>query len=617
MVSAAALAGGGGRGLTLAPRELPPGVVAHMDFPRDGRLRWLRWLDGVDVLAPSGTPAVHALLTPLPDGTDARILPTLADVATAYEGTSAHRVHVGSLPGLRLGAVFHDGVHVGDLGMQASGRLGFGHSDDALMVRANAENPAEAPSWWTRAWTVLPMRRYPLGHFSSAFCVQFAAPGLHLLVPCSELFRVLCAPETRLANALLSGPWATVAGMVTNEAWNDRSGGTWTVGLRSGLTARSALPVAAYQLTVWGRQVASSMRAPPMAGRLQSHLRAAVPYRFERIGLEGEGVPLLDVDGLRRFLMLRLASVAFPEGILDLPGVRYRLDNFNIARLPVDGDDREPPYTKVVPVAGPDPATGKLGATPDYPPSVASEPTVVRHPAPEITGLPPLDRLELEPPRPAEARRRRFIRREPVPLASAGVPRRGGGDVAGLAHSEEKVAREPAPGFAKLTSALDELGTAGSIASWMPAVPDDAPWAFVGGLEAWLLPSEVEGERRGFGWLEPGLARACLVAEVEIGAGRVVHLLELQRRRPAAEQSKSKKGFKLALLEIGSDELERVVSTLLQGVVVGEGKWPDTAVAGRFAPLRHCYKPVDDLVPAERVSAAWLGRAIAKFLRRG
>ncbi len=46
------------------------------------------------------------------------------------------------------------------------------------------------------------------------------------------------------------------------------------------------------------------------------------------------------------------------------------------------------------------------------------------------------------------------VRREHGPLASSGVPRKGAGDVTGLAHLGEKVARAPRPGLTKPTSPL-------------------------------------------------------------------------------------------------------------------------------------------------------------------
>lgn len=204
--------------MTSPPEGLPQSLLALASFPKDGRLRWLRWFDDVDASNVSGEPTIQALLTPMPDGAAVGTGRRLADVAPSGDGSSPYVVGVGSLPSMRLGGLFHDGRHVGDLPMEASGPMAFGHSDGVALVRADGDNPAARPDWWSKPWKVLPVTRYPLGPLCGSRVLAFTSRTHQAVVPCSEVFRVLCAPDTRLAEALLSGPWPAYSGRVVNEA---------------------------------------------------------------------------------------------------------------------------------------------------------------------------------------------------------------------------------------------------------------------------------------------------------------------------------------------------------------------------------------------------------------
>lgn len=256
-----------------------------------------------------------------------------------------------------------------------------------------------------------------------------------------------------------------------------------------------------------------------------SHLQAAIPYRFNETVVEGEGFWLVDNGEIRRFLILRITSVAFPKGVLDLPPVvTYRLDNYNTVRQPNGGDPPPPAHIKHVPVPKADPSTGTVEVSSSEPPATLAEPAAAKYPVAEVKGLPETKRVDLEPPAPDERRRRRLTRREPSGVASTAFRQRGGGDVASLLHTGGTPSA-PSPGYGGMVSMLDELLQSGSIDSWMPTVPADAPWEMASGIEAWLLPAEVDGKRRSFARLRSGRRRTCLVAEIAVSC-RVIHLME-------------------------------------------------------------------------------------------
>jgi hypothetical protein len=330
--------------------------VVHEGFPKDGRLRWVRWIDQVDIANPSATPAIHLLLSVLSEETTLEDLPPLSAVAANPGDMKPYRIHVGSLPFIRLGTVFLDGRAVGELPMNRLGLQRFiGPGAIPELLQANSTNPLAKPAWWSHTRNTIPAIKYPLGSYKDSFCLQFNSENLHLIIPCSEIFRVLCAPETLLANALLSGPWTTVCDEIINEVTSETRVDFWEVGLRTGLTGGSATAIAAYHWTTFGRQTASRMLSHEIFnGNKLRHLRAMIPYEFNEVSFNGDGIFLLNTAETKRFLILRITAVDFHGSVQNMPGmIKYRLDNFNTDRNPDDrGEENSTlPLTTVSPIA--------------------------------------------------------------------------------------------------------------------------------------------------------------------------------------------------------------------------------------------------------------------------
>lgn len=241
-----------------SPRQV---ITRYEAFPQDGKLHWLRWLDGVDVRGHgSGYPVIHAHLSPLANLPDGQHMPTLQEVA-ADTDLVACPVHVASLPDLLLGAVFKDGVQVNMLKM-ARRTFAFDRSTCYnKILQCNDDSPAPKPSWWKNVWSVLPARAYALGANRKSFCLVLGEHTRQLILPASEVFRTFCAPESRLAEVLLSGPWKDVCNLIVNPSWKEQFPDCWEIGLRTGLTGSSALPAAAFEFTDYGRHIAGLIHA--------------------------------------------------------------------------------------------------------------------------------------------------------------------------------------------------------------------------------------------------------------------------------------------------------------------------------------------------------------------
>ena len=87
------------------------------DFPQDGGLWWVRWVDNVQIPAGgTGSPSISVMLCRLDDGTSLDRPPEIA-----IEGERSDvlqrvcRVLVGMIPGLTIGTVFRNGWRVGRL----------------------------------------------------------------------------------------------------------------------------------------------------------------------------------------------------------------------------------------------------------------------------------------------------------------------------------------------------------------------------------------------------------------------------------------------------------------------------------------------------------------------
>ncbi len=431
--------------------------VRHQGYPQDGRLWWVRWIDQVETAGGgTGTPLVHVLLSALPDGADPSRPPTIAEALRAGgEGAEAVvRVHPGDMPALSPGLLVRDGKRVGWLELDKR-TFCFEEGQASDPTACLSASPAARPRFWSdeMPWTVLPATAYPLGGFDRGRCVVVHDGPRQLALPCSEVFRFFFAPESLTANALLSGPFDLVEGRLLNPEWTGpRKDGSYQVGLRSGLTGRSAASLA--NLAAGGRAAArrlSRMLAPgsvPMGDRGGAGMiEAAIPYDWTRMRISVRGLQLypdLRARGvLDKFLGLAIVDVAWPVPPAGMPPhVHYRLDNNNAEQPDGPQPDRPAPAgTRGMPVAAPD---GDLEETAAEPPGIGSAPTFLEVPSALIEGGPPVSRMPLEAAAPhRRARRTRAI--EPVPHVSSGTPQHGSAGAALLRHVEGEPGADAAP----------------------------------------------------------------------------------------------------------------------------------------------------------------------------
>lgn len=621
----------GPRGTVGGPRPISIGA-RHLGYPQDGRLWWVRWIDQVKTDGGgTGTPFVHVLLSPLPEGSDPSRLPTAGEALRAggKEADAVVQVHPGDLPALSPGLLVRDGKRVGWLRLEER-TFCFDAGQASDPAACLSESPAARPAFWSDGvpWTVLPASAYPLGGYENGRCVVVHDGARQLVLPCSETFRFFFAPESLAANALLSGPFDLVEGRLLNPEWTGpRGDGSHQVGLRSGLTGRSAASLA--NLANGGRAAANrlsrllrpgpdTMHDPGGSGRIE----AGIPYAWTRMRIQVRGLQLypdLRAGGvLDKFLGLVIVGVAWPVPPAGMPPhVHFRLDNNN-AEQP-DGPPPDLPALAGVrgrPMAAPD---GDLEETATEPPGIGSETTFLEVPAAAIEGGPPVSRMPLEAGAlPRRARRIRAI--EPVPHVSSGTPQPGSAGVAILRHVEGEPGADAGPSrFAALAAALAEASgrpsVDGGIESWEAVAPGEAQSPWRDGLPVWPFPPRDSDTGAALRWcnLIPHIyrARTALVVRIVAG-GRTVHWVEVELRRRES-------GCRSVVIAIDRDPTQ-VVPKVLLAIGRAGGKEPRagsfTDIAGVLAASRRKHGPVDDPFGGHRISNAVLAATGAAPTRR-
>ena len=591
--------------------------VRHTGFPQDGRLRWVRWLDRIDIEG-GGTGTARLLVTfgLLPPDADLAAPPSLASLIPPGPdlgpGGSA-TVHAGDIPALSPGMVVRDGMRAGWLALEErSFEFDRRTAEESPPTACSGDNPAERPAFWDpdKRWKVLQERVYPLGPFEHSRCVVIHAGLRQLVLPCMEVFRFFYAPETLTALALTSGPWGLVKDGLLNGTYTDKRGdGSWQVGLRAGLTGRSAVALANMALCGFGRAAAERLFFTlPKTSRIAigptalGMIEAAIPYDWSRMRIKVRGVqlyPHLRGDGtLDKFLGLSISEVSWPVPPRGVPGeVHYRLDNNNVeGGDPPPGDPRPGGAVRRA-VLGPD---GKLRVSATVPPSIGSEPTFVEVGPPPILGGPVAVRMPLEPASPADGRPRPRAS-EPVDHASTGRERSGDTGAATLRYALGGEGAEAEPSrFAALAAMLEALRLERSIDAWTPVRPGPYQVTWRDGLPAWLFPAYDPSTSAALRWsaLERRVyrRRAALVVRIAVGV-RFLHWVEIEERSTEAQS-----GFRALLFTTGAADVGPIVESLLLHAAREEGVWPRTAgeltgappdawgAAGLWlAPRRHPY----------------------------
>jgi hypothetical protein len=565
------------------------------DFPQDNGLWWIRWVDRYEL--PHGrtaTPAVTVLLSALPPWIEPSDLFALPEetIKRIVRGEPLNRpeessenspepaerpweevrrripILTGAIPGLAIGTVFQNGIRTGELPL-ATRKFSFVKSAGYSEIHRTAdESPLDPPEWWKKenyTYSIINKRQYPLGDFSSSYCVVLNNGKHTLVLPCHEVFRSFYAPHRLMALALTSGPWEQTWRNVARpeETLIREDDRLWQVGLRKDIKDAFAPLIGNLLLTEFGRSQANSIYTnflTEMNGR--ARIKTAIPFDWDRLNLTVRCISLHTNPD--KYLVTEIVRMEWlgPEKIwvvrdndgrtgsnpiaVDLPEPFLNKNRNQISAL-----DEEP--ISVNSDEDPDQASTAVdfstaGAIWDNPPKIEKTEKIESY---KYEGSP------------------RQGENEALSSSSPGIGTFGGTDSA-IAQYQTRERRDLSSRFWETTDLLDRLNDDGQIDGWKFLTPPRP--RLVGNLPTWELPRKIldgTGQLRTPRWalMEDGSRRTALVCEI-LYSNRSIYWIELEVRPTEG-------GFRSLLFICDDNKSLDLVKALLHIAVQKKGKWPD------------------------------------------
>lgn len=194
--------------------------MEFLEFPDDVAFWCIKWIDGyTQAHALSRTSSIEILFQGLQIASKvevARFRPNQVAslLRRPWEGSPTYRrgrVHVGSLPALRIGQVFHAKKLVGTLPTQSvSISLATGESS-GISVTCGEELPR--PKGWDTSFRILNPVQFDLPRdFGASRCWIYRDERVpaDIVIPRTLIEQTFYFPHTAIANAFAMGPWSKI-----------------------------------------------------------------------------------------------------------------------------------------------------------------------------------------------------------------------------------------------------------------------------------------------------------------------------------------------------------------------------------------------------------------------
>ena len=560
------------------------------DFPQDGQLWWVRWVD--DIRTPFGrasSPGIFVLLSHL-DDCDLDHLPWLhnegsrmdRDVRTSY-------ALIGSTPGLTIGTVFRDGVRVGKLKAEEIA-LEFDRTRSEANIKLAVEPSATAFPLWKNAalaYHLIPKTRYGLPGFSRGCCLVIHDAGQAAVIPCFEVFRSFYAPHGDIALALTRGVWKTEWKMVANP--DDTlvlSDGAWQIGLRRRIRNEHAPLLANLIHNPVGFEAASEIfgsllrsrqtpaqgpppgeqvvqveqPSPSRASQTLFPLRARIPFEWDKLAIKARCVRWRTNPDY--WFVFDITEITWPDAPFVAGRIDYDRDNSGRTGRDQAVSSQVRPFLRVMSELNLDEGQ-PVPVTADEDPR--PEPTSVFFPVagPAWVNIPPL-RPVLKPLSFTYENIQRLTRSEPAVQASAGS--QGSAQSDSIRAQYVSTEMSPLPHcFGQVLVALAQLERDGEVAGWSIACPPCDRVEYRGGILAW--PVSGKKEKKAWCWIDrpKKRRRAALVCEIRLD-GTTLLWLDLETRS-------SERGFCALLWHPPDRDWDAAITGLLRIAVKKRGVW--------------------------------------------
>jgi len=514
------------------------------EFPKDGRLWWIRWVDHYQVPhRATATSSVEVLLEPLDTSLGQLRKISLKSLFKSQDHAQQNPVRVltGYIPRLVIGTVFQDGVEVGCLPLSTES---FKIQAPSISVHGVKDEIPSKPEWWTFAYRVINRGDYQLQSFPDSKAVVIDSDSAVLVI------------------ALTSGPWEhTASSVLVPEETGIRKDGRWQIVLRRDIRNQHANILANLWLSDVGRTAANSIYKSFLSKAGPAHMAVSFPFHLSQLHLEAKGVWLEGSPA--KFLALQITGMEWPVKIETV----YQRQNSGDKGKTQTQTDKPKPYS----TTGTQPAVdeeGIIDANSAEDPSAASEATGFHLEAIDWIDEPKLIKAQkLESFKYSESGTKND--EESLQGVSPGEKWHGGTSSGSATYSAHE-RRDPSKRFAEIAHMLDRLKSSGSIQHW-DVVPHPNPFLSVGPLSVWHFPKTLPGSKKeiSFSFLDSTTRRrrGALVCELRY-KGHIVYWLEI-------EVSPNGGGFRslvfAAPLAIRNQSIHHVIRIAAQK----RGVWPD------------------------------------------
>ncbi|MCK2127746.1 hypothetical protein MX652_13725 [Thauera aromatica] len=570
---------------------MPEPTVDRIDeFPKDGRLWWVRWVDRYHV--PKGgtaTPGVEVLLSPLDISLRDLRNANPQEIAAARNpahGLAPVRIPVftGFLPRLPLGLVFLDGVEVANIPLESAR---FDIHEFSVAVRDTQDELSNKPAWRKYPYRVINRGDYYLGDFPDARkskAVVVESSDAVIVIPCHEIFRTMYAPHSDIAWALTAGPWEfTKTNVVAPDGTGLRDDGRWQVTLRRRIKDDFGPTLANLCNADIGKAAANGIYAGLLQNDGPGFLTAPFPFSLGRLTFQARGLWL---DGEpKKFLVLQLLSMDWPSS----PELVTFRDNC------AKKGEIQTPIEKDRPFASPSAIThadedGIVDANSQEDPSASSAVTTFVVPAIEWRNIPKQVK---------EAKKESFIYRgrprseaeREFERASPGTEWMGDTDSGSGAYSSESSGRrDVSQRFEEVMKLFDRLHSTGRVESWS-IIPHPRPLLHMDEVPLWHFPVRAKDTKQflAFSYLhrKEQQRRGALLCELRLNR-KTIYWLEIEVRS-------GEPGRKALLYTVSEQGLIPATNLLLESAARNRGVWPQTDELAQFpgvwtaATWRHTY----------------------------
>lgn len=314
------------------------------NFPQDGNLWVIKWIDKVRIAHQATTSASISLLIqklPISDPKqlhrlDPETLQEILSPPAAQNAVFATTTNlIGSLPAISIGAVYRNGHRVGQLPTETKDfEMPLGELS-CESRRLDHEIPS-FPDWnKSMPYRVLNKFEYTIDrtNFSQSHCIVYEAAGVEYIIPRSVIFKTYYAQNYKFAQAFTNGDWPTQSktliytDQLDSGLWTgiDADSGEWNIVLQLDVPEELTPLLGIFYFDSYGFKRASSIYTSILQANRNSFKRdwfidAQIPFettpdtplQLSVTGFKLKKYSLAPENAPDRFLVTRILQSSLP-----------------------------------------------------------------------------------------------------------------------------------------------------------------------------------------------------------------------------------------------------------------------------------------------------------------